>query len=295
MVATNQSRQTAANILPDGKKTREKQGDQFKNLPPGQFCIIIIIITLVFQLSQLNGETKSIIFRMIISEKQHDNEMKTLSLIHKIIPVVTIALALNFFAGPAKAQADNYIDLIRTEAEKGVAMMQYSLGRIYYEGKELDRSYKTAFTWFKKAADQGYAHAQNDIGMMYYYGSGVKQDLNEAFKWFRKAAKLGNMDALNNLGLMYYEGKGVISPNYKKAVALFTEAAELGSSYAKNNLGLMYYEGKGVPQDYVKAYMWFNIAATDDGNETAIKNRRLAAELMSKSQIAEAQRKIWVR
>lgn len=225
--------------------------------------------------------------------------MKKHPLIHKIIPVLALALILNIFAIPPKTRADDYIDLIRTEAEKGIAMMQYSLGRMYYEGKSpsnkgLDRSYKTAFIWFKKAADQGYAHAQNDIGMMYYYGSGVAQDFNEAFIWFRKAAELGDMDALNNLGLMYYEGKGVISPNYRKAAELFTEAAELGSSYAKNNLGLMYYEGKGVPQDYVKAYMWFNIAATN-GNETARKNRSLTAELMSRNQIAEAQKQVWTR
>jgi TPR repeat protein len=47
--------------------------------------------------------------------------------------------------------------------------------------------------------------------------------------------------------------------------------------------------GHGAPQDYVRAYMWFNLAATS-GNQEAAHNRDLLAGHMTSEQIAEAQR-----
>jgi len=51
----------------------------------------------------------------------------------------------------------------------------------------------------------------------------------------------------------------------------------------------MYATGRGVPQDYVSAHMWFNLAATQ-GNKKALKARDAYASLMTRDQIAEAQR-----
>ena len=57
---------------------------------------------------------------------------------------------------------------------------------------------------------------------------------------------------------------------------------------AQFNLGLMYFNGEGVLEDYVQAYAWFNIAATQ-GDEPARKAKPLLAQMMTPSQIAEAQ------
>ena len=57
---------------------------------------------------------------------------------------------------------------------------------------------------------------------------------------------------------------------------------------AQYNLGVMYRDGEGVPQDYVRAYMWFNVAAIKD--EGAAERRESLAALMTAEQIAEAQR-----
>ena len=50
----------------------------------------------------------------------------------------------------------------------------------------------------------------------------------------------------------------------------------------------MYATGEGVPINYVTAYAWFNISAAS-GNEKAISNRSIAEQLMTPSQISEAQ------
>jgi len=52
--------------------------------------------------------------------------------------------------------------------------------------------------------------------------------------------------------------------------------------------------GQGVPQDYVKTYMWFNLALSrrsdTDTRNKAVKNRDEAAAMLTPAQIAEAAR-----
>ena len=74
-----------------------------------------------------------------------------------------------------------------------------------------------------------------------------------------------------------------------EAVRLYRLAAEQGLADAQHNLGDMYYNGEGVPEDYVLAYMWYNLAAAQ-GNETAQSNKDRAERRMTPEQIAEAQR-----
>jgi TPR repeat protein len=51
----------------------------------------------------------------------------------------------------------------------------------------------------------------------------------------------------------------------------------------------LYGTGQGVPQDYVKAHMWFNLAAAG-GHKNAVKARDMTAARMTAAQIAEAQK-----
>ena len=50
----------------------------------------------------------------------------------------------------------------------------------------------------------------------------------------------------------------------------------------------MYYRGRGVEQNYVTAYAWWNIAATND-HQNAKNNKSVAAKKMTPAQIAEAE------
>jgi uncharacterized protein len=54
-------------------------------------------------------------------------------------------------------------------------------------------------------------------------------------------------------------------------------------------LGLIYSSGQGAPVDLIEAHKWFNLAALR-GHEGAKAYRRECAEMMSKSEIAAAQR-----
>ena len=77
--------------------------------------------------------------------------------------------------------------------------------------------------------------------------------------------------------------------DYATAIRKYKNAAAQGSAYAQSNLASMYYFGKGVVQDYVRAHMWANLAASasvKDGD----KKRDAIASFMTPQQIAEAQK-----
>ncbi|MFQ5917521.1 MAG: SEL1-like repeat protein, partial [Candidatus Binatia bacterium] len=58
---------------------------------------------------------------------------------------------------------------------------------------------------------------------------------------------------------------------------------------AQNGLGKMYSNGQGAAKDYVQAHMWYNLAAAQ-GHEASKSSRGFVEKLMSRKQIAEAQR-----
>ena len=77
--------------------------------------------------------------------------------------------------------------------------------------------------------------------------------------------------------------------DYATALKEWRPLAEQGDAAAQYNLGLMYTKGQGVQQDYVQAYLWFNLAAAQ-GDEGARKDRDILAEQMTLAQIGDAQR-----
>jgi TPR repeat protein len=149
--------------------------------------------------------------------------------------------------------------------------------------------FATAMSLWRPLADQGNAAAQYNIGWMYYDGRAVPQDYAQAAAWYRKAAHPGDVVAQHNLGWVYYKGQ-----NYVQAVAWYRKAADRGYTFAQYNLGLMYGYGQGVPQDYIRAHMWLNLAAsraTDIATrDQAAKSRDEVAATLTPAQLAEAQR-----
>jgi TPR repeat protein len=55
---------------------------------------------------------------------------------------------------------------------------------MYYEGKGVERSFKTAAEWYLKAAEQGFLDSQYRLGHMYQRGEGVERSDEESRRWF---------------------------------------------------------------------------------------------------------------
>jgi len=49
-----------------------------------------------------------------------------------------------------------------------------------------------AARWYRKAADQGVAVAERNLGRLYYEGRGVEKNYQEAVRWWQKASKQGD-------------------------------------------------------------------------------------------------------
>ena len=78
------------------------------------------------------------------------------------------------------------------------------------------------------------------------------------------------------------------SRDYATAVEEWLPLAELGDAEAQYLLGVLYTSGLGVTQDYLKAYMWFDISSSK-GYYLSTMNKEVTAKYLSLFQVLEAQ------
>ena len=91
---------------------------------------------------------------------------------------------------------------VQLSASDGKAWAQSDLGDYFHDGWVIDKDYRNAVYWYRRAAEQGYAPAQNNLGWLYMHGHGVSPDEEMAVKWFRRAAQQGDVTALDNLKVL---------------------------------------------------------------------------------------------
>ena len=161
--------------------------------------------------------------------------------------------------GVAKSYSEA-VDWHRKAADQGHAEAQYNLGKLYMHGKGVDYNHSAAVGWYRKAADQGHAEAQYEIGSQNW-----RTNFPESAKWHSKAAEQGHVHAQFLLGYLYFEGYGV-DQEYSEAAYWYRRAAEQGSKYAQLELGNLYANGDGVDQDYSEAAYWYRKAADPGRN-----------------------------
>jgi hypothetical protein len=125
------------------------------------------------------------------------------------------------------------------------------------------------------------------MGVLVANGQGTQADAEVACQWLQLAANQGEVSAWFNLGQLY-EREQAGGPRLPQAVAAYRGAAQAGFAPAQAALGWMYAKGAGTLQDFIKAHMWFNIAAAG-GNAAAVEGREFVAARMSPQHIAQAQ------
>ncbi|MCY4515506.1 MAG: SUMF1/EgtB/PvdO family nonheme iron enzyme [Candidatus Tectomicrobia bacterium] len=88
----------------------------------------------------------------------------------------------------------------------------------------------------------------------------------------------------------YYDGlRAADTGRHSEALREWQAAVNAGDAKAMLALGRLYRQGLGAPQDYIKAHMWFNLAA-GRGEAEAVTERDALAGRMAPEQIAEAQK-----
>ena len=183
-------------------------------------------------------------------------------------------------------------------AEGGDSQAQYSLGRLYQQGRGVARDAQAAARWYAKAASKGHAAARYALGKLHANGENVKQDYYRASEWYRLAADIGNhAEAQFALGELYFHGRGA-SHDYGEAVNWYLRAARQGHGAAQFVMGAMYQEGWGLKRDYVEAYTWYTLAMVKRRQVMAVNEkfdptaaRQVLAEKMNRHQIERAEKK----
>lgn len=147
-----------------------------------------------------------------------------------------------------------------------------------------------------KRANGNDARAQFELGSRFNYGRGTPKNVREALVWLRRAAQSGQTDAQRLLAVKLYNGYDV-ETDYDEALRWTQRLAESGDAPGQMMLGSMYANGEGGPRNLVRAYMWYDIAATtplkpqDDPklHDAAIDLRDKTAALLLPDEEAEAQ------
>jgi uncharacterized protein len=201
---------------------------------------------------------------------------------------------------------------MRIAANKGLADAQNWVGILYQRSWGVERNEAEAVKWFRLAADQGLVAAQNNLADTYLLGLGVPQDFGEAFKWYRIAADQNSSYAENVIGIGYEHGLHVAQDDaeafrwYRRAAnRIYERPGDTWIHSPQYNIGAMYASGRGTAQDYVRALMWFTLAAgfgdtkppgplgiklVDTSKYTALEQRDRLMALMTSAQITEAER-----
>jgi TPR repeat protein len=182
----------------------------------------------------------------------------------------------------------------------GSAEAQTCLGRLYKNGLGVQQNYFTAITWYNNAIVLGSHDAMLEMGKMYHKGQGVTQDLALSSRYIHNAASLGNHKALYILGSSRFQ-----EGNHIKAVRYFTNswraggeegilfldkfydyplvaidfnrdyvklynkvAARRANVEAQYTLANIYLFGDIVPQNYVKAFKYYRMAARSEHSDS---------------------------
>ncbi len=189
-----------------------------------------------------------------IKEKKIEQEQKTFSLED----------ALKLYN---KKKFDDAIKAFMTLVGKSNGIGEYYIGECYVRGNGVQKDFRKAIEWLRKAASQGHSRAFYLLGYSYEFGYGVSKDLPRAIEYYHKAAELDNIDAQYVIGTLYLSGNGV-KKDITKAMEWLRKAAEQGYVYAQMNLGDLYVNEKN---DYKSANMWY-LKAAEQGSPTAQYN-----------------------
>jgi TPR repeat protein len=179
--------------------------------------------------------------------------------------------------------------MYKSLANRGSELALYHLGCIYNDGKVIEKNEIEAVKCWKKGSELGDPNSQYNLGYMYEHGNGTEQNYKEAIKWYSFAAESGSDCSQYNLGVIYQNGYDKFQPNLKEAIYWYELAANQNYIPAQYNLGWVYSE-RGELQDFIKAYMWWNICALNGDENAALRLETLREKILTPVQIKKAEK-----
>jgi TPR repeat protein len=160
----------------------------------------------------------------------------------------------------------------------------YNLAKCYAEGKGVRNDPIKAKGLLQQASGESIPEAMVALGLMHLGASGIQSDEIKAQELFLRAANLGSDEAMGELGRLLLSGSSLVR-DPQQAIGWLEKAVALENPKAMNDLGVAYSRGLGVPQDKERARELF-LRSAEFGNESAMRNQKLAAEAVTPYQAA---------
>ncbi|MCE2510527.1 MAG: sel1 repeat family protein [Alphaproteobacteria bacterium] len=150
-----------------------------------------------------------------------------------------------------------------------------------------------AIAWYEKAAAQGHVQAKQRLADLYVTGDGVEPDPAKALRLYREAASQGDSLSALRVGRAYEEGIGT-ERNLGKAIDWYEQTSKrtdrsASAGEARYRLGKIYLGDGTDKADFVRAYMWLDLAAKS-GHRSADGERLKIERQMSLDDIVQAKR-----
>ncbi len=194
----------------------------------------------------------------------------------RAVPAITPFEAFRTGAHALKAGENvKAVSALQYAADKGHAVAQWKLGRMYALGDGVPRNDLRAFQYFSGVAD---SHADESpelpqarfvanafVQLGHYYLEGipntkVKADAERAREMFSYAASyFGDADAQYNLARLYLEGVGA-PKEPRQALRWLGLAANKGQYRAQALLGHLLFNGEHVARHGARGLMWLTLA-----------------------------------
>jgi len=133
----------------------------------------------------------------------------------------------------------------------------YYLGLMYYYGYYVDADDNLAFANFKLAWEGLYEEGIYMLGRMYEEGKGVEKNYEQAFKLYQAALHSDN--AKLRIANFYETGK-FVSKSVTNAIKIYNELQKKNNAFAMYKIGSFYFSGEGLKKDLNNAYKWLNKA-----------------------------------
>jgi hypothetical protein len=213
----------AATDLPASQRSRGSAALRYKNwlyaIPISALAVGVTIVTIRQQFIEI------------------PKAMHSPTVISPAAPTPTLTLVPTLIPTPTPSSTPQSIsDSVSQFESRLTAKEMFEKGKDYNHGRRgIQKDYKQAHDWYKKAADAGSRSAMNNLGLLYWNGFGVAKNYDQARLWFEKAAANDNFLAMYNLGVLYEAGGYGVSQNPQKARYWYQRAAK-GNSLARNRL-----------------------------------------------------------
>lgn len=158
------------------------------------------------------------------------------------------------------------MQLFEEGASKGNGMAAAYLGEIYYFGLAGQSNKATAEKWFERGVKLHDPIAGYNLATLFSVTSDHRHDLRKAASLLRDSAQAGYVPSMHSLGLLLVNHPE-LEQTAHEGLASAKMAADAGEWRSSILLGILARDGKAVPADRRSAFLHFQIAVLQGGEE----------------------------